>query len=71
MFVRMPDGRSIPCEPALIPFWWEPEGAETFLTQDGEWIRGSRDGDPEELTDVGYIPHREDCRRAGGNRRRN
>lgn len=33
------------------------KGEEIFITQAGETATGSRDGKPEELTDVGYVPH--------------
>lgn len=57
VLVQTEGGRRIPCDPALIPFWWEGLGDEVFVTRDGELVPGSRGGDPEELTDVGYIPH--------------
>lgn len=50
-------GRVQPCEPELIPFWWSPTGSELYITQDGEEVTGDRDGSPDELTDVGYVPH--------------
>lgn len=57
LFIGIQSGKKMPCDPELIPFWWAPEGEETFVTQNGELVRGSRDGEPEEVTDVGYIPH--------------
>lgn len=62
--------RHIPVDPALIPFWWSPTGAEQFITRDGEAVTGDRGGDPEDLTDVGYIPHRKTCTREEQFRRR-
>ena len=56
--VRTERGRMQPCEPGMIPFWWSPKGDEMFVTQAGEFTQGFRDGDPDELTDVGYVPHR-------------
>ena len=57
VFVARKSGKKMPCDPELIPFWWEPIGEETFVTQHGEMVRGTRDGAAEEITDVGYIPH--------------
>ena len=57
LLVPIKRGRVQPCEPELIPFWWEPKGEEIFITQEGETATGSRDGKPDELTDVGYVPH--------------
>lgn len=64
IWIPMQSGKKMPCDPALIQFWWEPEGPETFITQEGETVRGSRDGDAEEMTDLGYIPHFVTCPKA-------
>ena len=61
LWIRMKSGKNMPCDPALIPFWWAPEGEETFITEEGETVRGTRDGDPEEMTGIGYIPHWATC----------
>lgn len=60
--IAAPKGKRIPCDPELIPFWWSPVGSEIFITQDGEEVTGDRQGAPDDMTDVGYIPHWKTCR---------
>jgi len=63
-------GRRIPVDPALIPFWWSPMGSEIFVNQDGDTVTGERSGRPENVTDVGYIPHWKTCPHEARFRRR-
>lgn len=61
VFVRSRAGKSIPCDAGLIPFWANIKSKTTVVTQEGDVVHCDLEGDPEEITNVGYIPHWATC----------
>ena len=70
LFVTMKSGKSMPCDPALVPFWANPNAKGKVVMQTGEVVSCDFDGPIDEMTDVGYIPHWATCTDPNGHRRK-
>ena len=63
-------GKKMPCDPGLIPFWADIKGKDTVITLDGETVRCKLTGEPDDITNVGRVPHWATCPNADLHRRR-
>ena len=61
IFVKMKTGRNMPCDPALVPFWANPNAKGGAVTREGDMIPCDFEGPMDEMTDVGYISHFATC----------
>ena len=61
IFIRTKAGKFMPCNPHGVPFWKNDDGKETVITKDGETVRCDFKGDPNNVTDIGYLPHWVSC----------
>ena len=69
VWVTMRSGNSMPCDPALVPFWQKAKAKGKVVTQDGRVLSFELDGEPGDITDVGYIPHWASCPNAARHKR--
>ena len=70
VWVKMPGGKSMPCDPDLIPYW-EREGASgKVVTPNGEVLSCVFSGDADKATGVGYVLHWSTCPKAEQFRRK-
>lgn len=60
----------MPCDPAIIMYWASIKGRHTIITPNGETVRCELDGDLNNSTGVGYVPHWATCPNADQHRRR-
>lgn len=70
VWVEMPSGKAMPCDPAIIMYWASIKGRHTIITPNGETVRCELDGDLNNSTGVGYVPHWATCPNAAQHRRR-
>ena len=70
VFQRTRAGKSMPCDPRLVPFWADIRAKEKVITEDGDVVSCRLEGEPEEMTNVGRIPHWATCPSAGQHRKR-
>lgn len=61
VWVKMPGGKSMPCDPDLIPYWERKGASGKVVTPNGEVISCVFDGDPQTATGVGYVSHWSTC----------
>ena len=69
-WVTMRSGKHMPCNPVLVPFWAKFKGKEKVVTQAGDLVSCELNGDPDEITNVGYIPHWATCPNAAQHKRK-
>lgn len=62
-------GKKMPCDPGLVPFWADVRGKGTVITMYGDTVKCKFDGNPEEITNVGRVPHWATCPNAAQHRR--
>ena len=70
VWITMLSGNSMPCDPALVPFWERFKAKGKVVTQAGDLVSCDFDGDPNEITDVGRIPHWATCPNAAQHKRK-
>lgn len=63
-------GKNMPCDPALVPFWAKFKAKDKVVTPEGDVVSCLLEGDPEEMTGVGRIPHWATCPNAAQHKRR-
>ena len=61
VWVLMKSGNSMPCNPALVPFWAKLKGKGKVVTQDGDLVSREFEGSMDDMTNVGRIPHWATC----------
>lgn len=63
VFIGTLGGKSMPCDDYTVYYKQTPDGKETFITPNGETVKGER-VDPrtdENITGIAYIPHWSTC----------
>lgn len=60
----------MPCDPPLVPFWAKFRAKGKVVTLTGDVVSCEFEGAPDDLTDVGRIPHWATCPNADQHRRR-
>jgi len=61
IFIRTERGKSMPCEPNMVPYIEDENGPTRVLTKSGKLIRCELCGSTEECTGYGYLPHFSRC----------
>lgn len=61
VWMQMRSGASMPCDPALVPFWAKLKGKGKIVTQDGDLVSCEFEGPMDDMTNVGRIPHWATC----------
>lgn len=61
VWIQMRSGASMPCDPALVPFWAKLKGKGKIVTQDGDLVSCEFEGPMDDMTNVGRIPHWATC----------
>jgi len=64
VWVKMPSGKSMPCDPDLIPYWERKGAPGKVVTPNGEVISCVFDGNPQTATGVGFVSHWSTCQQA-------
>lgn len=65
VWIKTPGGKSMPCDPEPVVYW-EREGAKgKVVTLNGIVHSADLDGDPDNGTGIGFIPHWATCPKAG------
>ena len=70
LFIKTPAGKNMPCDPAAATYWKDSNGKGRVVTPNGEVVSCSFDGNPDEATGIGYIPHWGTCSRPDEFRRK-
>lgn len=71
VWVKTAAGKSMPCNPGMVPFWERPGASGKVVLQgSGKVISCDLDGLRDELTGFGYISHFSTCPQARGFRRK-
>ena len=69
--VKTAAGKSMPCDPRLVPYWERPGAAgKVVLQRSGKVVSCDFEGPRDELTGFGYISHFSTCPQARGFRRK-
>lgn len=65
VWVRIASGKSMPCDPRMVPYW-ERAGAagKVVLQRSGQVVSCDFEGPRDKLTGFGYISHFSTCPRA-------
>ena len=61
VFVKTAGGKSMPCNPQMLPYWERKGAKEKIVTPNGEVISCDYSGKIGMETGVGYIPHWATC----------
>lgn len=70
VWVKMPGGKSMPCDPELKTYWERKGASGKVVTPNGEVISCVFSGDPNNATGVGYVSHWSTCPNAERFRRK-
>lgn len=70
VWMQMKSGGHMPCDPPLVPFWAKFRAKGKVVTLTGDVVSCEFEGSPDDLTDVGRIPHWATCPNAAQHRRR-
>lgn len=65
VWVKTEAGKSMPCNPGLVPFWARPGASGKVVTMRGKVVSCDFTGERERLTDFGYVSHFSTCPQAG------
>lgn len=67
VWVKTAAGKSMPCDPRLVPYWERPGAAgKVVLQRSGKVVSCDFEGPRDELTGFGYISHFSTCPQAKG-----
>ncbi|MCL1924240.1 MAG: hypothetical protein FWF50_01490 [Defluviitaleaceae bacterium] len=69
LFIETEKGNKMPCDRELIPFWAEPKAPKRIVTMLGKVLACHYEGDIQELSGHGYIPHFATCEEYKKNKR--
>ena len=69
VWIKTTAGKSMPCDPGLVPYWAKPGAAGKVVTAFGEVISCEFKGDQTKVTGIGYVPHWSTCPAAGSFRK--
>ncbi len=61
VFIRTESGKSMPCDIDKIMYWEDKKAKGKIVTSNGMVISSKFDGEPEEATGIGYLPHWSTC----------
>lgn len=71
VFIGTLGGKSMPCDDYTVYYKQTPDGKETFITPNGETVKGERSNpQKEDVTGIAYIPHWATCKNPDKFRRR-
>lgn len=70
VWMKTKNGRDMPCDPNLVPFWAKFKGKGKVVTLEGDVVSCEFEGPLDEMTNVGRIPHWATCPNANQHRRR-
>lgn len=62
LWITTVKGKSMPCDPHIIPYWDNPKGKATIITPDGHTVKADLTGDYSQASGMGYQPHWPVCR---------
>ena len=65
IWIRTQAGKSMPCDPEQVTYWKKVKAAEKVVTANGEVCSCAFEGNPQEATGIGYVPHWATCPKAG------
>lgn len=69
-WIKTASGKSMPCDPEQVWYWQKPGGSKKIVTPYGEVVSAETEGDLENVTGIGHIPHFATCPRSSDFRRR-
>ncbi|MDF2984909.1 MAG: hypothetical protein K0R50_419 [Eubacterium sp.] len=64
VFIQTSNGKSMPCDPSLVPYWAKEKSAGKVVTPNGKVISCEFEGDLNKVTGFGYISHFSTCHHA-------
>lgn len=64
LWIHTVAGKNMPCDPYVKPYWEDPAGNQTIVTQYGETVRCFLSGNPEAASGQGYTSHFATCPKA-------
>ena len=70
VWIRTSGGKSMPCDAQAVAYKAEAGAKGKVVTPNGEVISCIFDGDPQEMTGIGYVPHWSTCQQAEKFRKR-
>lgn len=70
IWIMSPAGKVIPCDPEQVTYWQKPKAPGKVVTPNGMMLSCEFDGDLQQATGIGYIPHWATCPKAGEFRRK-
>lgn len=70
IWVKTPSGRSMPCDPELVPYCAVPKAKDKIVTPAGSVLSCEYKEDGQGATGLGYIPHWATCPNADAHRKK-
>lgn len=70
IFIGTVGGKRMPCDPEEIMYWEDGKAKGKIVTPNGMVLSCRFEGNPEEATGIGYIPHWATCTKADAFKRR-
>lgn len=61
VWIKTEAGKSMPCDPVMVPFWERPKASGKIITQRGRVISCDLTGERDFVTGFGYISHFSTC----------
>ena len=62
VWIETPGKKMMPCDPVMQIYWARPKARGKIVTPNGEVISCDFEGDPDQATGLGFIPHWATCR---------
>lgn len=70
VWVKTYNGKQMPCDPGWVPFWAKLKAKGKVIDKAGNTVSCLFDGDPNEISGVGRIPHWATCPNAAQHKRK-
>lgn len=61
IWIKTEAGKSMPCNPGMVPFWERPKASGKIITQRGRVISCDLSGERDSFTGFGYVSHFSTC----------
>lgn len=70
IWILLPSGKKMPCDSVAKTYWKNPKGKGRIVTPNGEVVNCDFEGDIQNATGIGWLPHWATCPNAKEFKRR-
>ena len=70
LWIATTAGKMMPCNPLGVRYWAQPKAKGKIVTPNGEVLSCVFEGEEQQATGIGYVPHFSTCKGANRHRRK-